>query len=53
MAIRIDGVEQPKSCGVCPYNRSSCWCSITNSEIDRDYEYRERLNDCPISEIKE
>ena len=48
--IQID-MEMPKSCGSCVYNESSCRCSITKSPIDRDYEYRERLSDCPLKEV--
>ena len=42
----------PNCCGNCPYNYSSLMCKITKSEIDRDDEYRERLEDCQLIEIK-
>lgn len=42
----------PNCCAHCPYNYSSLICKITKSEIDRDDEYRERLEDCPLIEIK-
>ena len=51
MAVIIENMKMPKSCGVCAYNNSSCWCSITKSDIDRDFEFRERLNDCPLKEV--
>lgn len=47
--IVID-MDMPKCCGNCKFNDSSCWCSITKSEIDRDYEYSERLDNCPLME---
>ena len=48
--LMID-MKIPKSCSVCPFNNSSCWCSITKSEIDREFEYHERLDDCPMKEV--
>lgn len=48
--LMID-MKIPKSCSVCPFNNSSCWCSITKSEIDREFEYQERLDDCPMKEV--
>jgi len=48
MSILIKGMEMSKCCGICPYNKSSCYCGITKSEIDRDYEYAERLANCPL-----
>lgn len=53
MSYFVKGGTPPKSCGNCPHNYSSLKCKITNSEIDRDEEYRERLSDCPIVEVKE
>lgn len=41
----------PNCCAYCPYNYSSLICKITKSEIDRDDEYRERLEDCPLVEV--
>lgn len=38
----------PSSCGRCRYNNSSCWCSLTNDEIDRDFEYDSVLDSCPF-----
>ena len=46
-------MEMPICCGRCDFNVSSLYCNRTGSEIDRDYEYRERLSDCPISELPE
>ncbi len=51
--IYVPNTDMPKSCGSCPYNESSCYCSKTKSEIDRDYEYVERLADCPLLEVAE
>ena len=51
MSILIKGMDMPKSCGSCVYNYNSCNCGITKSDIDRDYEYAERLSDCPLVEI--
>lgn len=51
MSILIRGMEMPKCCGICSYNKSSCYCGITKSEIDRDYEYAERLADCPLVNV--
>ena len=53
MSYFVKGGAPPKSCGNCPHNYSSLKCKITNSEIDRDDEYKERLSDCPIVEVKE
>lgn len=52
MSYFVKGGVPPKSCGNCPYNYSSIKCTITKSAIDRDEEYRERLSDCPIVEVK-
>lgn len=51
MSIIIKGMDIPESCGKCDFNVSSLYCKRTRSEIDRDYEYRERLSDCPISAL--
>lgn len=51
MSILIKGMKIPESCGKCDFNVSSLYCKRTRSEIDRDYEYRERLLDCPISAL--
>lgn len=53
MSYFVKGGIPPKGCGNCPYNYSSLKCTITKSTIDRDDEYRERLSDCPIVEVKE
>lgn len=53
MSVIVTGMDVPKSCEECHYNNSSCWCSITNSGIDREFEYRERLDDCPLKSIDE
>lgn len=53
MSYFVKGGTPPKSCGNCPHNYSSLKCTITKSTIDRDDEYRERLSDCPIIEVKE
>ena len=50
MSVFIKGVNAPKSCSGCPFNESSLYCAITQSEIDRDDEGRERLGNCPITE---
>ena len=49
MSVLIKGMDIPESCGKCDFNVSSLYCKRTRSEIDRDYEYKERLSDCPIS----
>lgn len=49
MSVLIKGMDIPESCGKCDFNVSSLYCKRTRSEIDRDYEHRERLSDCPIS----
>ena len=51
--VFIRGMKLPTSCGFCKFNASGCRCSITKSEIDRDYEYRFRLDDCPMTEHEE
>lgn len=51
MGLYIKGMKMPKCCRICDFNAFSMYCRITRSEIDRDYEYRERLSDCPISEL--
>ena len=51
MSVIVKGMEMPECCGRCDYNVSSLYCKRTRSEIDRDYEYRERLSDCPIFEL--
>lgn len=53
MGMYISGINPPKNCGRCPYNYSSIKCKITKTEIDRDDEYKEKLPDCPIAEVKE
>lgn len=53
MSIIVKGMEIPESCGRCDFNVSSLYCNRTGSEIDRDYEYSERLSDCPIFELPE
>jgi hypothetical protein len=51
MGVYIKDMKMPESCGKCDFNVSSLYCKRTRSEIDRDYEYRERLSDCPISAL--
>ena len=51
MSVLIKGMDMPESCGKCDFNVSSLYCKRTRSEIDRDYEHRERLSDCPISAL--
>lgn len=51
MSVLIKDMDIPESCGKCDFNVSSLYCKRTRSEIDRDYEHRERLSDCPISEL--
>lgn len=51
MSVIIKGMDIPEGCGKCDFNVSSLYCKRTRSEIDRDYEYRERLSDCPISAL--
>lgn len=53
MSILIKGMEMPKNCGRCWFNKSSLSCAITGSCIDRDDENRERLDDCPFVEVPE
>ena len=53
MSVLIKGMEMPKSCGRCWFNKSSLSCAITGSYIDRDDENRERLDDCPLVEVPE
>lgn len=53
MSVIIKGMDMPMCCGRCDFNVSSLYCNRTGSEIDRDYEYRGRLSDCPISELPE
>ena len=42
----------PSCCAYCSYNHSSLICKITMSEIDRGDEYKERLEDCPLIDVK-
>lgn len=51
MSVIIKGMEVPKCCRICDFNAFSMYCRRTGSEINRDYEHRERLSDCPISEL--
>ena len=51
MSVIVKGMKMPMCCGRCDFNVSSLYCNRTGSEIDRDYEYRERLSDCPISKL--
>ena len=51
MSVVVKGMKMPENCGRCNFNVSSLYCNRTGSEIDRDYEYRERLSDCPISAL--
>lgn len=51
MSVLIKGMEMPKNCGRCWFNKSSLSCAITGSCIDRDDENRERLDDCPFVEV--
>lgn len=51
--VFIRGMKLPSSCGFCKFNRDGCYCSITKSSIDRDFEYRFRLDDCPMTEQEE
>ena len=53
MSVIVKGMEIPESCGRCDFNVSSLYCNRTGSEIDRDYEYRKRFSDCPISALPE
>ena len=52
MAVMIDGMEIPKSCGACEFN-NGYMCKRTKTVIDRDDEYQERMSDCPLHEVKE
>lgn len=47
MSIVIEGMDMPKCCGSCEFN-NGYRCTRTETVIDRDYEYQERLSDCPI-----
>lgn len=50
-SVLIENMTVPESCGRCPFNYSSLYCVLTGSSIDRDDEYKERLNHCPIHEL--
>lgn len=50
IGIIIRGLSAPKGCGSCRFNNSDLRCSITKSEIDRDF-LNDKLADCPITEI--
>ena len=49
MSIIIEGMDMPKCCGSCEFN-NGYRCTRTETVIDRDYEYQERLSDCPLHE---
>ena len=49
MSVIVKGMKKPKCCRICDFNTFSMYCRRTGSEIDRDYEWRETLPDCPIS----
>lgn len=49
MSVVIKGFNKPASCFGCPFNRSDCWCSITEGFIDRD-DYSCDLP-CPIEPL--
>lgn len=51
MSIIIEGMDMPKCCGSCEFN-NGYRCTRTETVIDRDYEYQERLSDCPLHEGK-
>ena len=48
MGVYIKGMTIPSSCYSCRFNNNSLFCNLTFSSIDRDYEDRERLSDCPM-----
>ena len=50
MSIIIE-MDMPKCCGSCEFN-NGYRCTRTETVIDRDYEYQERLSDCPLHEGK-
>lgn len=60
MSILIRGMEMPKNCSDCPLNHDQMMCIVTGTRwwsdtmvlmnFDSD---KERLPDCPLTEIKE
>jgi len=49
MSIVIEEMDMPKCCSSCEFN-NGYRCTRTETVIDRDYEYQERLSDCPLHE---
>lgn len=51
MAVIIEEMKMPENCGSCDFNHGYR-CTRTKTVIDRDFEYQERLSDCPLHEVK-
>lgn len=49
----IKGLEIPKSCMDCKFNCDCCVCNVTNTKFDFEKGKTERLEDCPLVEIKD
>ena len=51
--IGIKNFEMPKSCSDCTLCYDYIACSITNTLLNYEALYDERLNDCLLIEVKE
>lgn len=51
--IGIKDLEIPKSCMDCKLNYDCCACIVTNTLFDFKKCDKERLDDCPLVEIKD
>lgn len=49
MSILIKGLNKPKNCRVCDFNRYDCYCKINHGSIDRDFWDCDKT--CPIVEV--
>ena len=51
--VGIKGLELPKSCIDCKFHYDCGACIITNTNFDFEKCDKERLDDCPLVEIKD